>query len=407
MKKHELGMRPEEKALLILLRASLCEKSRRLSDISVSRKLLDLAEEHACLPLLFDPVQRLTKGQGDLYKRVKLSASQAALQSYHLLYLSCQICTVLEREGISAAVLKGAAAASFYPVPEYRKSGDVDILLCDPDSKEEAVRALEKAGYRVDSYQPALHQIVMREKTGVEVELHVMLAEPFDNRKINDYMDALLPDIRKHIVKKKTLGVELPVLDQDYQAFELLLHMLQHFLRRGFGLKLLCDWVAYWNSTGKEGETSVQRYRELIRDCGITGFSDMITAVCCRYLGLKKSCLEVLISPEGKKITGRKAGEAFLREVFNGGEFGDREKDRMVMLRGEGLDAYVREFHHQMLLNFPRAGQIPLLWPGLWGATLGRFLYNNVHIRHISGFQILKKSGERSRILKQIRLWKR
>ena len=407
MRDREVRLSPEEKKLLILLKAAMTGNTKILNGLSLTEGIPALAEDHAVLPLLYDPVCSLTEGKGSFYERVCFSARQTVLQSYHLLILSRQICDCLEKAGIQTAVLKGAAAASFYPVPEYRKSGDIDILLCDPEKKETAIQVLQEAGFQMDPVQPALHQIVLKEKNGVEVELHIMLAEPFDNRRVNRCMETAHSDIRKHIIRKRIMGVELPILDDDYQAFELLLHMLQHFLRRGFGLKLLCDWTAYWNNRVRKGRVSVRRYKELIRSCGITGFSDMITAVCCRYLGMNRELSGVLLSGKKGMPVGRAVRESFLREVFDGGEFGDLEKNRMVMLRGRGLGDYFREFHHQMHLNFPKAGEIPVFWPGLWGATLGKFLYNNVKIRHTTSYRILKKSEERSRILRSIRLWER
>ena len=75
-------------------------------------------------------------------------------------------------------------------------------------------------------------------------------------------------------------------MEDAYHAYELLLHMLQHFLRAGFGVKLLCDWVVLWNRGLNEEER--QQYLKMVNDSGIKGFSDMITICCIKYLGLKR-----------------------------------------------------------------------------------------------------------------------
>jgi hypothetical protein len=95
----------------------------------------------------------------------------------------------------------------------------------------------------------------------------------------------------------------------------------------------------------------------------------------------------------------------FLREIFDAGEFGRDEKERMVAMRGTGPAAYVREFHHQMRLNFPKAGSIFLCWPVLWALTLFTFLHNNRKIRQVSARSLLKKAGLRSRLTKKMRLF--
>jgi hypothetical protein len=76
----------------------------------------------------------------------------------------------------------------------------------------------------------------------------------------------------------------------------------------------------------------------------------------------------------------------------------------MVMLRGRGLTAYVREFHHQTQLNYPKACGIFLCWPVLWLLTLLKFLKNNRTVRHVSTRDLLKKAGERSELRKKMGL---
>jgi len=64
----------------------------------------------------------------------------------------------------------------------------------------------------------------------------------------------------------------------------------------------------------------------------------------------------------------------------------------MVIVRGSGINGYIREFHHQMNLNYPKCGKIFLFWPVLWIATLIRFIYNNRKIRKTTSVDILKKA---------------
>lgn len=76
----------------------------------------------------------------------------------------------------------------------------------------------------------------------------------------------------------------------------------------------------------------------------------------------------------------------------------------MVMMRGTGLLDYIREFHHQMHLNFPKAGKCFLVWPVLWVITLVKFLYNNRKVRNISTKEILKEAKRRSKLMEKIKI---
>lgn len=193
------------------------------------------------------------------------------------------------------------------------------------------------------------------------------------------------------------MGLSLPVLDTAYHAYELLMHMLQHFLRSGFGLKLLCDWVVFWNREAEQLER--EKYLRLVEESGTKGFSDAITLVCCQYLGLKKSKVQWMELKEYPDV------EEILLETLEAEAFGKSSEERMVALRGTGAADYIREFHHQMLLNFPRQGKYVFLWPPLWGITLIRFIRNNRRLRNISSLEIIRKAGNRGKLTKKMNLF--
>ena len=361
-------------------------------------KICDIAERHSVLPLLYGELAETETIPESVRSRVATAARRTVKQSYHILFLGKFVIARLEEAGIKVALLKGVGTASYYPVPELRKSGDVDLLLITPDCMEEAKEILLRCGFRVSKEQHALHHLVFTTGEGIEIELHTMLAEPFDNQEINRYMQEKLPDCSRNVRRVNCMGVELPILDTGYHGYELLLHMLQHFLWAGFGLRLLCDWVVFWNRETEAEER--KKYLGLVRESGVKGFSDIVTLICCTYLGLNQERIAWM------EITEKYDLEIVLREIMEAEEFGNSAAERMVTLRENSLGAYVREFQHQMHLNFPRAGRYFPLWPGLWLVTLVRFLRNNRKVRGVSARAVLKKAGQRSRVMEQIKLWK-
>ena len=95
----------------------------------------------------------------------------------------------------------------------------------------------------------------------------------------------------------------------------------------------------------------------------------------------------------------------FMKEVMEAEEFGKGSGERMVMMQGSSLTDYIREFHHQMHLNYPKAGRILVCWPALWIMTLIRFLRNNRKLRNVSTIKVLKKAGSRSKLMEKLRLF--
>lgn len=196
----------------------------------------------------FIPAQTLQIPQipQDLMQQVQIKSTQIVLQNYRLLYYSSFLITLLEEAGISVLLLKGWQTAQLYPVPEARKSGDIDLLIPDPAQFEQAVCVLENHGFQKESTQLTHHHTVFTAPEHFHIELHAMLSEPFEQNELNTDIAALLPEYNSHRIHKTILGYPICAATDPYDAYYLLLHMLQHFVRAGFGVKLLCDWTVFW-----------------------------------------------------------------------------------------------------------------------------------------------------------------
>lgn len=391
----------EQKLLCLLLCQALTGKCPgELSELSRQAdmgEVIQTAQRHKVLSLLYDVLCGEWQGGtlDDAQRKLVESVSRTtAKQSYRLLFLTRYLVRTLEEAGVPVLVLKGSGAAEPYPVPEMRKSGDVDMLIPE-DRLETARELLAEKQFLVKQSQHANHHLAFGSKDGIDLELHTMLAEPFRDGRINQAMSRLLPDYFEKKEYKECMGVSLPVPSEPHRALQLLLHMLQHFLRAGFGLKLLCDWVVFWNRD--EVKDIVPEFQELAGNCHIREFADAITMVCKEFLGLRQDL------PMGGSRD-RKLAEEFLQDVFAAEEFGKADKDRMVIVQRNSLWAYIKEFHYQMKMNHPKASPYVILWPALWVITLVVFLRNNRKLNRGRARDILRNAGERSRLLRQIGL---
>lgn len=378
-------------------RKAAVQKLRELSPSS-QEAVFAMAKQHAVLSFLYDELAENEALQPPIREQWIKSCRQTVLQSYRLLFLTKYILQLLENAGISVVVLKGASAAASYPQPELRKSGDIDLFVPDTQDWKRACALLEKEGFAKAEEQHANHHMVLQSQEGIEVEVHSAFSEPFDNVKMNQYMEKVMTMSVQHVVRREIMDVPLPVLERPYHAYQLLLHMLQHFLRSGFGLKLLCDWVVLWqeNWTEEERET----LRQLVKNSRIEGFAEMITSLCVVCLGLPLEC-----APFPTRSV--RETEHFMKEILEAEEFGKSGISRMVVMRGTGLTDYIREFHHQMRLTYPKAGRCALLWPVLWCMTFVGFVYRNRTLRKVSTKEIIKKAKRRSELVEGLRLFKK
>ena len=391
----------EQLELCRLLSLALHNKAlERLSpDVDYAR-VIAVAESHKVMALLH-PVLEHAGLQESIWKIVDRKGEQTVRQSYRLLMLSRYVIGLLKENGIDAILLKGCGTAAWYPVPELRKSGDIDLLFKSEDETRKALQILAQQGFVTTEDQPANHHIVCESRDSVSLELHMSLAEPFDSEKTNRFLADCQKEYFAHRRVVDCMGVAFELTSDGYHAFYLLLHMLQHYVRAGFGVKLLCDWVVFWESPLSEEEKKI--FLRLTQESGTFGFAVMMTRVCVKYLGLRETQVEFLMQTEPKDVCD--LTEELMAEIFEAEEFGHSSKDRMVVLRGTGLMDYAREFHHQMKLNYPKAGKIMVLYPVLWIMTLCGFLYRNRTLRKVSGRQILKKAKKRSQLTEQMRLF--
>ncbi|MCM1559268.1 MAG: nucleotidyltransferase family protein [Butyrivibrio sp.] len=395
----------EQRLLCLLLSQTLngepSRESAALYRQADMKEVIRTAQQHKVLPLLYGILCEERQGEvpdvaldaADV-KWVESISRTTVRQSYHLLFLTCHLVRLLEAAGVPVLVLKGSGVAELYPVPELRKSGDVDVLI-PGDRLEAATELLTEKGFAVGENQHANHHLVFNSGDGIDLELHTMLAEPFRDSRINRCMERLLPACFAAKEYRDCMGFSFPMLAESFQALQLLLHMLQHFLRAGFGLKLLCDWVVFWNRD--EAREVVPEFLKLAEECNVREFSETITMVCKEFLGLRGDL------PMGRSRD-RKLAEEFLQDVFAAEEFGKADRDRMVIVQENSLWAYIKEFHYQMKMNHPKTSRYVILWPGLWVITLVVFLRNNRKLNRGRVKDILRNAGNRSRLLQQMGL---
>lgn len=391
----------EERLLLNLLKDTL-NNGEIITDIpEVDWSIFfKLADNHAVLSLLYDCLQNAEIPES-LMNVLKTKSVTTVQQSYRLAFLTKALVELFDNNDIFCVALKGVCASVSYPIPELRKSGDIDLLI-EPDCLQKATELLINEGYIKNETQHANHHISFTSKEGIEVEMHTMLTEPFDNNEINDYLNRLVNECKLHWSIKEVMGIKIKTLEDGYFAYQLLLHMLQHFLRAGFGLKLLCDWVVFWNN--EVSGSAKADYLRLVVESGLKGFSDIITALCIYEFGLKEENVSFMFIKES--IPKKNIACEFLKEILEAEEFGRSANDRMVVMRGTGLFDYIREFHHQMQLNYPRYSKNIIIWPVLWMCTFVNFIINNKKVRNVSTLDVLKKARLRSRIMEQMHLFK-
>lgn len=356
-------------------------------------RIYALADRHEVSVLMgdiFNSVNLSYKTQNEF----QLKTARTVHKAITLQALNVRLTALLSKEGITAVTLKGYAVARLYPVPEFRKTTDIDFFFFSENDARKAEKILCENGFRPSKEWHANHHSVLISDKNETVELHTDWADDFKDKRLNRSLKMMQKESINHFAPIDCDGAKLYAYDTAYQAIFLIIHMLGHFVMGGFGLRNLCDWVVLWESC--EDENSKKAFIKIAQDSGTEKFAKAVTSVCTEYLGLsaEKAPFDKLIA---KELT-----DEFLRDILDAGEFGYSESARMVGMDGNSPLAYIKEFHHQMHINFPKAGRVILFWPALWIATLCRFLNNNRKYKRASVSAIMKKAGNRGRLVKRL-----
>ena len=172
-------------------------------------------------------------------------------------------------------ILKGTTAAKYYPHPECRALGDIDIMPRREDF-DAVCQALLDAGYRENTVLPP--NGVMRHRgfvqNRVEVEVHAYFARLNDPGR-SRYLDDL-------IVRNIGETHELPDLVNGLVILE---HISQH-LEEGLGLRQIIDWMMFVRRCLPDAQWP--DFHPMADAVGLEKLAVTSTRMCEIYLGLPK-----------------------------------------------------------------------------------------------------------------------
>ncbi len=165
-------------------------------------------------------------------------------------------------------ILKGSSAAQYYPHPEFRITGDIDIMTKREDF-DRAYQDLLKDRFVISK---ELEREIGFVKNGVMVELHRYFASLNDPKQAKYLDDLIIENINpSHVLPDEINGVVL------------LEHISQH-LERGLGLRQIIDWMMFVDKClPDEKWPSFQNHAKAI---GLDSLAIVATRMCELYLGL-------------------------------------------------------------------------------------------------------------------------
>lgn len=363
-------------------------------DVSIS--LINLAQTQSSLPFLLPYIK-----DSSLLANIKYQTKLMMLNYYQIEQFTRRIADLFDANNISYILLKGISLAAFYPVPEYRQLGDVDIYINDKEMFNRASALLLANGYTKDDeisdhHQGYLYKVPQTGRTMI-LELHYRIVGLYQYAPVNKIVDDVFAANTFSPVMQTINDRNYPVLPPTEYTFYMIHHMLKHYLYSGFGIRLLCDFTFFLG----HNYTAIDfaQIHTWCKESKILHLYEIILKTCRIYLGLPETI-------DSKIHYNKNDCKAFITQLL---EDGDVSQNNGSALVGSGsyekinFLTYFKEGHLQMHVRFPKLGKCLLLWPILWLITLVCFLYNNRTIRNMSLAQTLrsfKQDNQKSKLLR-------
>lgn len=262
------------------------------------------AQEQSIEGVLLSAIERLPEEQ----RPPKLallqwigSVQMLEANSKNIAWASETVINYFHENGFACNILKGCAVARYYPQPERRQSGDVDVWVDGGREKiYDFARAFDKGGklYGVNYHHIHLHLL-----EDVHIEVHIwpsFLSSPLRNWRLHKFCNLHRP----------TMECSMPSLAFD-RVF-IMLHCYRHMCGHGLGLRQVMDYFY----VSKQGFTKEERKDAVywVKQLGMKRFACGLMWVLQYYFGLEEQYL--LMEPDEKE------GKFIIREVMLTGNMG-------------------------------------------------------------------------------------
>ncbi len=229
------------------------------------------------------------------------SEKQISLMALRNLRAEC-LSRELHLEGISHLVFKGPAVARYYPEPEFRTYGDVDIII-HRESRNQVVALLEKKGFE---HYISDGGVVDNFKRGHEFyEIHSSLNVP-------EEIAAVFSEIWENAVPFSESSL---CFEDNFHLSYLISHIEKHLHSGGAGVKMYLDIAFYLRNCPS---LDLEKVRKKMTLCKIEGFFHTVLYLCHRGFDTPL--------PEFVKPMDEDVFEKLCEFTLSGGTFGDKSK---------------------------------------------------------------------------------
>lgn len=380
-------------------------------------ELFDLAIQHQILPMVYEAVYAcpafgsMPDNQKDYIKHRMIQ--QVMVQGRKTAEFLALYSRLLEKS-LTPIVVKGIICREMYREPDYRASGDEDVLipseqftLCDQVFRENAMDYLEP------EKDPEKEGEVPYYKKGglLHIELHKELF-PAQSEAYGE-LNEMFRNVFQRKIQTEIQGIPVYTMGHTDHLLYLILHAFKHFLHSGFGIRQVCDIVIYANTYGSEID-----WEYLYQACQkIRGenFTAALFHIGEKYLNFDKEQAHYPAVWQQEEAD----GEALLDDLLQGGVFGDSSLSRkhssnMTLAavtdekKGRKLKASLSSSlfpdKEYMAGKYTYLEKYPFLLPAAWGSRILNYMKETRGTKNNNAKESIEIGNQRIELLKKYKI---
>ena len=266
-----ISITSEQACLLELIKAALFDKTPLIPDEANWHSIFEDAKAQCIVPLLATvvPVDHRAEWLSISY--------QSKARFMQMMHEQNNIVNLFRDNNIPFAILKGTAAAIYYPNPSLRTYGDIDVYLSENNMNRARI-CLEENGYTYIHHEVRHYEY---EKNGFEFELH----SRFSSEYYNDIEHILLNGLN-NAIEEKIGSSSFPVLPKFENGLVLLGHIMMHLKTSGIGFRQIIDWMMFVHKELYNDDIWFDKFKSLAVEAGLEKLAKTVTFMCKKWLGL-------------------------------------------------------------------------------------------------------------------------
>ena len=380
-------------------------------------ELFDLAIQHQILPMVYEAVYAcpafgsMPDNQKDYIKHRMIQ--QVMVQGRKTAEFLALYSRLLEKS-LTPIVVKGIICREMYREPDYRASGDEDVLippeqftLCDQVFRENAMDYLEP------EKDPEKEGEVPYYKKGglLHIELHKELF-PAQSEAYGE-LNEMFRNVFQRKIQTEIQGIPVYTMGHTDHLLYLILHAFKHFLHSGFGIRQVCDIVIYANIYGSEID-----WEYLYQACQkIRGenFTAALFHIGEKYLNFDKEQAHYPAVWQEEEAD----GEALLDDLLQGGVFGDSSLSRkhssnmtLAAVTDEkkgkkakgSLASSLFPDKEYMAGKYTYLEKYPFLLPAAWGSRILNYMKETKGTKNNDAKESIAIGNQRVELLKKYKI---